>query len=197
MSETRHDSLDLDAFPPLLGIAAWSGTGKTTLLEQLLPRLGERGLRVAVIKHAHHGFDVDQPGKDSYRLRQAGAAPMLVASRARLALMMETPGRDEPDLAQLVEMVRLQAPDLVLVEGFKAWPLPKLELHRPEVGKPLRVAEDPWVKAVACDASLALPEGVEALALSDIEALTDWVAAWPTRWPRERSPRPVAEEATR
>lgn len=189
MSDGVPESLSFDDELPLLGIAAWSGTGKTTLLEQLLPRLGERGLRVAVIKHAHHAFDVDQPGKDSHRLRQAGASPMLVASRTRVALMMETPGREEADLAELIEMVRPQHPDLVLVEGFKAWPLPKLELHRPEVGKSLRVAEDPWVRAVASDASLALPEGVEALDLNDLEALTDWIAAWPARWPTSQWPR--------
>ncbi|MBE0490115.1 MAG: molybdopterin-guanine dinucleotide biosynthesis protein B [Halomonas sp.] len=198
MNSTRHPRpsdesapalLPLQASLPLLGIAAWSGTGKTTLLEALLPRLAERGLRVAVIKHAHHTFDVDQPGKDSHRLRQAGAAPMLVASRARLALMMETPDQQEPDLAELVALVATQRPDLVLVEGFKAWPLPKLELHRPALGKPLRVVEDPWVKAVASDAPLALPEGVEALDLNDLAALADWIAAWPARWPRERRPR--------
>ncbi|TDO16735.1 molybdopterin-guanine dinucleotide biosynthesis protein B [Halomonas ventosae] len=186
-SVPRHLSFDDDL--PLLGIAAWSGTGKTTLLERLLPRLGERGLRMAVIKHAHHGFDVDQPGKDSYRLRQAGASPMLVASRARVALMMETPGREEADLAELVGMVRPQHPDLVLVEGFKAWPLPKLELYRPEVGKTLRVAQDPWVRAVASDAPLALPEGVAALDINDLVALTDWIAAWPARWPSSQLPR--------
>ncbi|WP_416140869.1 molybdopterin-guanine dinucleotide biosynthesis protein B [Halomonas sp. HK25] len=186
-------ALTLEASLPLLGIAAWSGTGKTTLLEALLPRLAERGLRVAVIKHAHHTFDVDQPGKDSHRLRQAGAAPMLVASRERLAMMMETPGQQEPDLAALVALVASQKPDLVLVEGFKAWPLPKLELHRPALGKPLRVAEDPWVRAVACDEPLALPPGVEALDLNDLTALADWIAAWPARWPGERAPRPTAE----
>ncbi|MDN3554901.1 molybdopterin-guanine dinucleotide biosynthesis protein B [Halomonas maura] len=189
MSDSLPATLTLRDDLPLLGIAAWSGTGKTTLLERLLPALRRRGLRVAVIKHAHHGFDVDQPGKDSHRLRQAGAAPMLVASRARIAMMMETPGRDEADLAELVEMVRPQAPDLILVEGFKAWPLPKLELHRPAVGKPLRVAEDPWVKAVASDVVVPLPEGVEALELNDLEALADWVAAWPARWPEARHPR--------
>ncbi|RTR00161.1 molybdopterin-guanine dinucleotide biosynthesis protein B [Halomonas nitroreducens] len=186
MSDSAPASLTLRDDLPLLGIAAWSGTGKTTLLERLLPALGRRGLRVAVIKHAHHGFDVDQPGKDSHRLRQAGAVPMVVASRARIAMMMETPGREEADLDELVEMVRPQAPDLILVEGFKAWPLPKLELYRPEVGKPLRVAEDPWVKAVASDAALPLPAGVEALDLNDLEALADWVAAWPARWPEAR-----------
>ncbi|TDR57189.1 molybdopterin-guanine dinucleotide biosynthesis protein B [Halomonas ventosae] len=194
MSDGVPESLSFDDDLPLLGIAAWSGTGKTTLLEQLLPRLGERGLRVAVIKHAHHAFDVDQPGKDSHRLRQAGASPMLVASRARVALMMETPGREEADLAELIDMVRPQHPDLVLVEGFKAWPLPKLELHRPEVGKSLRVAEDRWVRAVASDAILALPEGVEALDLNDLEALTDWIAAWPARWPASQRPRERTRE---
>jgi molybdopterin-guanine dinucleotide biosynthesis adapter protein len=193
-SPSNPAPLPLDEDLPLLGIAAWSGTGKTTLLEQLLPRLRERGLRVAVIKHAHHGFDVDQPGKDSHRLRQAGAAPMLVASRARLALMLETPDQAEPDLAQLVALVATQRPDLVLVEGFKAWPLPKLELHRPALGKPLRVAEDPWVRAVAADERLALPAGIEALDLNDLEALTDWIAAWPARWPVERAPRLVPPE---
>ena len=187
--------LAFDDALPLLGIAAWSGTGKTTLLEQLLPRLGQRGLRVAVIKHAHHAFDVDQPGKDSHRLRQAGASPMLIASRARVALMMETPDREEADLAALIEMVRPQRPDLLLVEGFKAWPLPKLELHRPALGKPLRVAEDPWVRAVASDVALALPAGVEALDLNDLDALGDWIATWPARWPASQQPRetPCAE----
>ncbi|MCG6659047.1 molybdopterin-guanine dinucleotide biosynthesis protein B [Halomonas campisalis] len=191
MSAVIDVPLGFDDRLPLLGIAAWSGTGKTTLLERLLPELSLRGLRTAVIKHAHHGFDVDQPGKDSHRLRQAGASPMLVASRRRLALMMETPEQEEADLAQLIEMMRPLRPDLVLVEGFKAWPLPKLELYREALGKPLRVAEDPWVKAVASAEPLALPEGVEALDLNDLAAIADWVAAWPARWSRECSPREV------
>lgn len=176
---------------PLLGIAAWSGTGKTTLLERLLPRLSARGMRAAVIKHAHHDFDVDQPGKDSHRLRRAGAAPMLVASRARWVLMMETPDQREADLATLIDMVPPLAPDLVLVEGFKAWPLPKLELYRAELGQPLRVADDPWVKAVASDSPMATPPGVDALALDDLEAIAEWVLAWPARWPAEQAPRPA------
>ncbi|MDR5865973.1 molybdopterin-guanine dinucleotide biosynthesis protein B [Halomonas koreensis] len=189
MSDAIAASVPLEPDLPLLGIAAWSGTGKTTLLEGLLPALRERGLRVAVIKHAHHGFDVDQPGKDSHRLRQAGAEPMLVASRRRIALMMETPDHEEADLAELIAMVRPRAPDLVLVEGFKAWPLPKLELHRRSLGKPLRVVEDPWVKAVASDEPLSLPPGVEALDLNAPARLADWIAAWPRRWPEERQPR--------
>lgn len=193
MSAVIDASLSFDDTLPLLGIAAWSGTGKTTLLEQLLPRLTEHGLRVAVIKHAHHAFDIDQPGKDSHRLRQAGASPMLIASRARVALMMETPNQPEADLAQLIEMIRPQRPDLVLIEGFKAWPLPKLALHREALGKPLLVDDDPWVRAVASAASLSLPAGVEALDLDDLEAIADWVAAWPARWPREQAPREDVE----
>jgi molybdopterin-guanine dinucleotide biosynthesis protein B len=197
MSQTCHERLTLDEQLPLLGIAAWSGTGKTTLLEGLLPRLREQGLRVAVIKHAHHGFDVDQPGKDSYRLREAGAAPMLVASRSRVALMMETPGAEEANLVDLIEMVRQQAPNLVLVEGFKAWPLPKLELYRASLGKPLRASEDPWIKAVASDQPLTLPDGVESLNLNDHDSLGAWIAAWPARWAGQRSPRPEAREEAR
>ncbi|SFU31323.1 molybdopterin-guanine dinucleotide biosynthesis protein B [Halomonas korlensis] len=197
MSETLHERLILDEHLPLLGIAAWSGTGKTTLLEQLLPRLRERGLRVAVIKHAHHGFDIDQPGKDSYRLREAGAAPMVVASRTRVALMMDTPGFDEANLVELIAMVRQQSPDLVLVEGFKAWPLPKLELHRASLGKPLRAGEDRWIKAVASDQPLALPDGVESLDLNNHDSLGAWIAAWPARWVGQRGPRPVAPEEAR
>lgn len=187
MNEPAGHRLPLADEPlPLLCIAAWSGTGKTTLLEALLPRLAERGIRAAVIKHAHHRFDIDQPGKDSHRLREAGAAPMLIASRSRTALMMNTPGQEEPDLAALIEQVRPFAPDLVLIEGFKAWPLPKLELHRPALGKPLRAAEDPWVTAVASSTPLVLPAGIEWLSLDDLEALTDWVAAWPERWLEQR-----------
>ncbi|WP_456267442.1 molybdopterin-guanine dinucleotide biosynthesis protein B [Kushneria sp. AK178] len=167
---------------PLLGIAAWSGTGKTTLLEALLPALRARGLNVAVIKHAHHEFDVDVPGKDSHRLRTAGAAPMLVASGKRFALMMETPGQEEPCLPTLLNQVLALSPDLVLIEGFKQWPLPKLELYRNAVGKSLRAFEDPWIRAVATTDEVTLPQGVERLNLDDHVALLDWLVAWPSRW---------------
>ncbi|MEC9481712.1 MAG: molybdopterin-guanine dinucleotide biosynthesis protein B [Halomonas sp.] len=177
---------------PLLGIAAWSGTGKTTLLEALLPLLRERGLRVAIIKHAHHAFDVDQPGKDSHRLREAGATPMLVASNKRFALMMETPDQEEADLACLIEQVRPLQPDLVLVEGFKHWPIPKLELHRPILAKPLLAPEDTWIHAVASDEPLTLPAGVGALDLNDVAGLATFVAEWTRHWPEYRRPR-VAE----
>lgn len=175
---------------PLLGIAAWSGAGKTTLLEALLPQLRSRGLAVAVIKHAHHEFDVDLPGKDSHRLRQAGAAPMLVASKRRFALMMETPDRGEPHLGELIAQVLTLSPDLILVEGFKHEALPKLELYREAVGKPLRAFGDLWVRAVATTGAVRLPEGVERLDLDDHRMLLDWLMAWPVRWPAlRRGPR--------
>lgn len=183
VAHTLPDTLDWPDMPPLLGIAAWSGTGKTTLLEKLLPKLRAQGLKVAVIKHAHHDFDIDTPGKDSHRLREAGAVPMLIASSTRIAMMIETPDREEADLSALVAMVRPHQPDLILVEGFKSWPLPKLELHRPALGKPLAAGSDSWVVAVASDAALELPAEVEQLDLNDIDALAEWVAAWPARWP--------------
>ncbi|MBZ9557052.1 MULTISPECIES: molybdopterin-guanine dinucleotide biosynthesis protein B [unclassified Modicisalibacter] len=182
--------LDLDNESlPLLGIAAWSGTGKTTLIEALLPRLRDAGLAVAVIKHAHHDIEVDRPGKDSHRLRMAGAAPMLVASRERLALTMETPDRAAPDLARLIDQVRPFEPDLVLIEGFKRWPLPRLELYRASLGRPMLAVGDPWVRVVASDAAVELPPGVTRLELDDIEALARYIAAWPARWPACRHPR--------
>ena len=183
-------TLDLDNESlPLLGIAAWSGTGKTTLLEALLPRLREAGLQVAVIKHAHHCFDTDQPGKDSYRLRKAGAMPMVIASGSRFAVMMETPDQEDADLAMLIEQVRPATPSLILVEGFKAWPLPKLELHRPALGKPLLAFDDPWIRAVACDQTVGLPSDVIPLNLNDHDALANFILAWPSHWHTHRRPR--------
>ncbi|MCE3025915.1 molybdopterin-guanine dinucleotide biosynthesis protein B [Salinicola sp. DM10] len=180
---------------PLLGVVAWSGTGKTTLLEALLPRLAEHGWPAAVIKHAHHAFDIDQPGKDSHRLRQAGAAPMLVASGKRFALMMETPGRDEPDLPALVRQVAALRPALILVEGFKQWPLPKLELYRGEHEESLLASDDPWVEAVALKpastvdaARERVPPGVALLDLDDHAAILAWILAWAeARAPRDAS----------
>lgn len=164
---------------PVLGIAAWSGTGKTTLLEQLLPRLRAEGVQVAVVKHAHHRFDVDQPGKDSYKLRSAGATPVLIASSQRMALMQETPSGEEPDLNQLLAMVAVHKPDLVLVEGFKAWPLAKLVLYREGIGD-AQILHSQGVEAVALDAAapLALPPATTQLALNDIDAIKRWIIEW-------------------
>lgn len=141
----------------VLGFAGWSGAGKTTLVEQLIAGLTARGLRVALIKHAHHGFDVDQPGKDSWRHRQAGATQVLVVSDARWALMHELRGAPAPTLDE--QLALLSPCDLVLVEGYKAAPIPKIEVHRPALGKPLLYPQDPHIVAVAADApvSAALP----------------------------------------
>jgi len=139
---------------PLLGFAAYSGTGKTSLLVKLLPLFTARGLRVGVIKHAHHDFDIDHPGKDSYALRKAGARQMLVASNRRWALMVEHETAQEPELAQLLTHLDYTALDLILVEGFKHAAFPKIELHRHELSHPLLFPEDATIIAVACDGPL-------------------------------------------
>ena len=133
----------------IFGIAGWSGSGKTTLLEQLVPRLIARGVRVSLIKHAHHDFDIDQPGKDSFRLRHAGAMEVMVSSERRWALMHELRGAAEPDLEGLVQ--KMSPCDLLLIEGFKRHPMPKLEIHRRANGKPRLHLDDPSIVAVASD----------------------------------------------
>ena len=134
------------------GFAGWSGSGKTTLIEQLIPRFVKRGLRVALVKHAHHTFDVDQPGKDSYRHRHAGAAEILVTSSRRWVLMHELRGAREPSLEEQVK--RLSPCDLLLVEGFKHAPIPKLEVWRAVTGEALLHPNDPHIVAVASDAKV-------------------------------------------
>jgi len=131
----------------VVGLIGWSGSGKTTLLARLIPLLTGAGLSVSTIKHAHHEFDIDQPGKDSWVHRQAGASEVLVASGRRYALMHELRGQPEPTLDEL--LARLTPVDIVLIEGFKHGPYPKIEVHRPELGKPLLSRDDPWIVAVA------------------------------------------------
>ncbi|MGR5148226.1 bifunctional molybdopterin-guanine dinucleotide biosynthesis adaptor protein MobB/molybdopterin molybdotransferase MoeA [Photobacterium alginatilyticum] len=157
---------------PLLGFAAWSGTGKTTLLEAMLPKLVERGIRIAVIKHAHHNFDIDQEGKDSYRLRKAGASQMLISSRYRRALVTETP-EEEATLPYLISQLDQTQLDLILVEGFKKLDFPKIELHREEIGKPWLHPQDSNIIAVASDTkpSTELPQ----LDINNLDLLTDFV----------------------
>ncbi|MGF1717170.1 bifunctional molybdopterin-guanine dinucleotide biosynthesis adaptor protein MobB/molybdopterin molybdotransferase MoeA [Photobacterium chitinilyticum] len=163
---------------PLLGFAAWSGTGKTTLLEAMLPKLVERGIRVAVIKHAHHNFDIDQEGKDSYRLRKAGAGQMLISSRYRRALVTETP-EEEATLPQLIAQLDQTQLDLILVEGFKKLDFPKVELHREEIGKPWLHPDDSNIIAVASNtnASTELPQ----LDINNLDQLTDFVVGFATQ----------------
>ncbi len=160
---------------PLLGFCAYSGTGKTTLLRQLLPRLVEAGLRVAVIKHAHHDFEIDYPGKDSYELRHAGATQMLVASMRRLALIEERQAQQEPGLDELIARLDLAAVDLVLVEGFKHGNHPKVELHRATLGRPWLYTGDPTIVAVACDEPAPVERDIPVLDLNDLEAITRFV----------------------
>ena len=173
---------------PLLGFAAFSGTGKTTLLSTLLPCLRQEGIRIGVIKHAHHDFEIDHPGKDSHRLRQAGACQMLIASRDRLAWIDETPGQTrEPTLAQIISLLDTTRLDLVLVEGFKREPFPKIELHRPTQGRPLLHPDDPDIIAVASDAPL--PAGSGTLPLLDLnqpQELADFVLQFIDHHPSAR-----------
>lgn len=165
----------MNAERPVVGFAAWSGTGKTTLLRRLLPLFASRGLRIGVIKHAHHEFEIDHPGKDSYELRKAGAAQMLVASRRRWALIVETPDGDDPDLPALVARLHPETLDLVLVEGFKPEAVPKIELHRPVLGRPLLAPDDSTIVAVATDAPLARAVDVPVLDLNDPPAIAAFV----------------------
>src|SRR5215472_2468511 len=134
----------------IFGLAGWSGSGKTTLMTALIPEFVSRGIAVSTIKHAHHSFDIDKPGKDSWHHRQAGAREVMVASGQRWALMHELRGAAEPSLDEL--LARMSPVDLVLVEGFKSHPHDKLEIHRPALGKPLLCLEDRHVVAVASDA---------------------------------------------
>lgn len=136
----------------VIGIAGYSGSGKTTLIEKLIPVFVREGLRVSLVKHAHHEFDVDQPGKDSYRHRNAGCTEVLVSSSKRWALMHEL--RDAPEPRLQDQLKHLSPCDLVIVEGFKSEPIPKLEVHRKEGGTPLLHPQDPNVIAVATDEAL-------------------------------------------
>ena len=134
------------------GFAGWSGSGKTTLIEKLIPLFAKRGLRVSLIKHAHHSFDVDQPGKDSYRHRHAGATEVLVTSSRRWVMMHELRGAKEPSFEEQVK--HLTPCDLLIVEGYKYAPIPKLEVWRAETGEPLLHPNDPHIVAVASDAKV-------------------------------------------
>ena len=163
---------------PVLGFAAYSGTGKTTLLKRLIPLLREQGLRIGLVKHAHHDFDPDIPGKDSYELRKAGAAQVLVASHRRWALFTERERVEEPQLQSELERMDRQQLDLILVEGFKHERFPKIELHRPALGKPLIHPEDPSVMAVATDTKLSETMELPLLNLNDPSVIADFIQAW-------------------
>ena len=155
----------------IFGFAGWSGSGKTTLIEQLIPRFVKRGLRVSLIKHAHHTFDVDQPGKDSYRHRHAGATEVLVTSSRRWVLMHELRGAHEPAFD---EQIRHLAPcDLLLVEGFKHAPIPKLEVWRAQTGEGLLHPNDAHIVAVASDEKVETK--LPLLDLNDVEGIAQFI----------------------
>ncbi len=163
---------------PALGFAAYSGTGKTTLLRQLIPLLGGHGLRVGMIKHAHHNFDIDHPGKDSYELRKAGAAQVLVASDTRRALITEQREPREPVLAELLDQLDHTLFDLVLVEGFRHEAFPKIELHRPAMGRELMARKDKSIIAIACDDRPKFCPPLPQLDLNSPAQIAEFVVDW-------------------
>ena len=158
----------------IIGLAGWSGSGKTTLITKLIPRLRARGLRVSTLKHAHHGFDLDRPGKDSFMHREAGATEVLISSAKRWAILHELREEPEWDLGGLV--AKMSPVDLVLVEGFKRDAFPRLEIHRVANGKPLLYLQDPHIVAVASD-SLLPGTALPVLDLNDIEPIVDFLLA--------------------
>jgi molybdopterin-guanine dinucleotide biosynthesis protein B len=156
----------------LIGLTGWSGSGKTTLIKSLIPALNARGRTVSTLKHAHHSFDIDKPGKDSFVHREAGAQEVLICSARRWALMTELRDAPEPRLQELIG--RLGEVDLVLVEGFKREVHPKIEIHRAAIGKPLLYPDDPQMVAIASDPEL--PDSpIPHVSLNDIEAIADLV----------------------
>jgi molybdopterin-guanine dinucleotide biosynthesis protein MobB len=163
------------AHVPILGFVAYSGTGKTTLLLKIIPLMKDRGLHVGVIKHTHHKFDIDQPGKDSYRIRHAGADQTLVASRQRWALMVETGHFREPYLDHLLTHLDQDKLDLILVEGFKHEKFPKIEIYRPSLGFSLMFPEDDSIIAVASDAPLPLATNLPLLDLNEPEQVVTFI----------------------
>jgi molybdopterin-guanine dinucleotide biosynthesis protein A len=171
----RDDLAELQQMPKLLGFAAWSGTGKTTLLKQLIPMLKEQGVRVGVIKHAHHKFDVDHPGKDSYELRKAGADQMLISSGKRWALMVEEDQGDRPSLMHMISRLDHSLLDLVLVEGFKQDPFPKIELHRTVMNRELMHGEDENIIAFATDEPVSMQRDIPVLDINNPQAILSFI----------------------
>lgn len=165
---------------PIIGLAGWSGAGKTTLLERVIPILRRRGLSVSVLKHAHHDFDIDRPGKDSHRQRQAGATQVLVASATRWALMHELRDQPEPDLADLLQ--QMQRVDLIIIEGYKRHPHAKLEVHRHANGKPWIYPQDPHIVALATDTPPPADCPHPVVHLDDADALANLLVTQARPW---------------
>ena len=171
----------------VFGFAGWSGSGKTTLIERLIPMLVARDLRVSLVKHAHHDFDVDQPGKDSWRHRKAGCTEVLVTSARRWALMHELRGAPEPRFSELV--ARISPCDLLLVEGYKRAAIPKLEIYRPSVGKPVLFDSDPRIVGLATDAPDQFTAArLPVLDLSNVSVICAFVLAHCTTLEIDKTP---------
>lgn len=164
-----------NALVPILGFAAPSGTGKTTLLTQLIPQLKELGIRVGLIKHSHHNFQIDKPGKDSFRLREAGATPVMLVSSHRRAIITEFPSPQEPVLNEQLSHFDQSCLDLILVEGFKSENFPKIELHRPSLKKPLRYLDDHSIIAIASDQKLSLERDLVQMDLNNTPQITHFI----------------------
>lgn len=164
---------------PLLGFVAYSGTGKTTLLEKLIPILTDSNIRIGLIKHAHHNFDIDIPGKDSYRLRKAGAQQVLVASNTRQALIIENQDLEqEPDLAQCIASLQTDKLDLILVEGFKHVAYPKIEINRSTHVQPFMYQDDSNIIAVISDVKLEFPDNITVIDLNNLEDITGFILSY-------------------
>jgi len=164
---------------PIIGLCAYSGTGKTTLLTQLIPILRQKDFRIGVVKHAHHNFDIDHPGKDSYEFRQAGAEQVAVASQKRIAWIKENSvTTDEPVLSDALAALRLDDLDLVIVEGFKHEIFPKIELHRPSLGRPLLCTQDKNIIALATDAHVDVTPKPHLLDLNNINEIADFIISY-------------------
>ncbi len=161
---------------PVIGFSAYSGSGKTTLLEKLIPILVDRKLRVAVIKHAHHSFDIDHPAKDSYKIRKAGAQQILITSEKRWAMIQEhSDNHPELTLQQALQKLSAENIDFVIVEGFKSAPIAKIEIHRPALNKPLISASDQYVMAIATDDARQVKSELPLLDLNDTVMIADYI----------------------
>ncbi len=164
-----------NAHVPLLGFAAASGTGKTTLLTQIIPLLKNHGVRIGLIKHSHHDFEIDHQGKDSYRLRKAGASPVMLVSNYRRAIITELTPQQESCLDQQLEFFDQSELDLLLIEGFKTDAIPKIELHRPALKQALLYPNDPYIIAIATDSPLTTPDYLTQLNLNQAELIADFI----------------------
>ena len=164
---------------PLLGFVAFSGTGKTTLLKKLISLLKNENIRIGMIKHAHHTFDIDIPGKDSYELRKAGAAQTIVSSQKRWAMITETPEQEaDPELQEMVNALDSSKLDLILVEGFKHIAFSKIELHRPKLGHPLLCNEDKNIIAIATDSPLTNKVNIPLLDINNPDEITKFILSF-------------------